>query len=109
MGCAAAGAVVGAVGQRQLAPVPQPPPIPKPLPTPQPQQAGPPPQSQETYAQSGEDRIVYFILGYLGVQRRDYLDIGAWEPIVNNNTYLFYRLGYRGVLIEPNVTLCKKL
>jgi FkbM family methyltransferase len=104
IGCAAAGVVVGAVGKRQLAPAPQPP-----LPIPQPEHVGPPAQSQETYAQSGEDRIVYFILGYLGIQKKDYLDIGAWEPIANNNTYLFYRLGYRGLLIEPNVTLCKKL
>jgi FkbM family methyltransferase len=103
MGCAAAGAALGAFGQRQLAPAPQPPPIP------QPQRVNPLPQSEETFAQSGEDRIVHFILGYVGIRKKDYIDIGAWEPVVNNNTYLLYRLGYRGLLIEPNVTLCKKL
>lgn len=25
------------------------------------------------------------------------------------NTYYFYRKGHRGVLVEPNVTICKKL
>jgi FkbM family methyltransferase len=105
MGCAAAGAALGAFGQRQLTPAPQPPPPP----IPQPQRVPPPPQSEETFAQSGEDRIVHFILGYVGIRKKDYIDIGAWEPVVNNNTYLLYRLGYRGLLIEPNVTLCKKL
>src|SRR5205823_3960574 len=26
-----------------------------------------------------------------------------------NNTYFFYRKGYRGVLVEPNVTMCEQL
>jgi FkbM family methyltransferase len=95
MGCAAAGAVLGGLGQRQLGPKPQPPQL--------------PPIGGETFAQSGEDRIVYFILSYLKVPKNRYLDVGAWEPILNNNTYLFYRLGYRGLLIEPNRALCKKL
>jgi FkbM family methyltransferase len=95
MGCAAAGAALGALGQRRLGPAPPPPQAPT--------------TGGETYAQSGEDRIVHFILGYLKVQKNRYLDVGAWEPILNNNTYLFYRLGYRGLLIEPNAALCKKL
>src|SRR5262249_7224545 len=45
----------------------------------------------------------------LNVRQRDYLDVGAWAPDLNNNTYLFYTLGYRGLLIEPNVEACKKL
>ena len=37
------------------------------------------------------------------------LDVGAHEPVVINNTYFFYRRGYHGVLVEPNVEMCKKL
>jgi FkbM family methyltransferase len=97
MGCATAGAALGAVGQRRLA-----------------QQPDHQPVSIETrdkrsYAQSGEDQIVYFMLNYLNVRKKDYIDIGAWVPILNNNTYLLYTMGYRGVLIEPNIEACKKL
>src|SRR6516162_8896656 len=90
MGCAAAGAALGALGQRRLAPELQPPGanIRAPL--------------KQTYAQCGEDQIVSFILGQLNVRKRDYIDVGAWVPVLNNNTYLFYTLGYRGVLVEPN-------
>lgn len=97
MGCAAAGAALGTLGQRQLAPEPDP------------QLVSSRTRDKRTYAQCGEDQIVYFILGYLNVRKSDYLDVGAWAPILNNNTYLFYTLGYRGVLIEPNVGVCKKL
>jgi len=101
LGCTAAGATLGVFGQRQLAP--EPPPIPPP------QRGFVPPPGAESYSQSGEDRIVYFIFHTLGIQKRDYLDVGAWEPIENNNTYLFYRMGYRGLLVEPNGTLCERL
>ena len=97
MGCAAAGAALGALGQRQLAPEPQPRGVNIRAPR------------KQTYSQCGEDQIVYFILGYLNVRKRDYLDVGAWAPVLNNNTYLFYTLGFRGLLIEPNVEACKKL
>jgi FkbM family methyltransferase len=96
MGCAAAGAALGALGQRQFATERQPQNVPR-------------GSGTLTYAQSGEDQIVYFILEYLNVRTRDYLDVGAWAPILNNNTYLFYRLGYRGVLVEPNGAACKRL
>jgi FkbM family methyltransferase len=101
MGIAAAGAALGVFGQRQLAPPPETPPRRRGLPRPR--------ESQETYAQCGEDRIVSSIFELLGIQKRDYLDVGAWEPIQNNNTYLLYRLGYRGLLVEPNPALGQKL
>jgi FkbM family methyltransferase len=97
MGCAAAGAALGALGHRQLAPQ---------------SEAGAANGQgpfQRTYAQCGEDQIVNFILEYIGVRKKTYLDIGAWAPVHNNNTYLFYTLGYRGVLVEPNVEACEKL
>ena len=38
-----------------------------------------------------------------------YLDIGANDPIMLNNTYLFYLRGCNGVLVEPNAALCERL
>lgn len=62
-----------------------------------------------SFSQSGEDIIASFALTYLNVEDISYLDIGAYEPILINNTYYFYRQGHRGVLVEPNVTICEKL
>ncbi|MGV3773074.1 MAG: FkbM family methyltransferase [Verrucomicrobiales bacterium] len=31
-----------------------------------------------------------------------YVDIGAYSPFDLSNTYFFYRLGWRGILVEPN-------
>lgn len=31
-----------------------------------------------------------------------YIDIGGWRPISGSNTYLFYRAGKRGTIVEPN-------
>ena len=31
------------------------------------------------------------------------------DPIEINNTYFFYRKGFHGVLVEPNVTMCERL
>lgn len=62
-----------------------------------------------SFSQCGEDLVVAFILGYLGVSDVTYLDIGAFDPILINNTYLFYMKGFNGVLVEPNPEICKKL
>jgi FkbM family methyltransferase len=62
-----------------------------------------------SYAQAGEDVMVAWLLEHLKIGNVTYLDVGAYEPITLNNTYLFYRRGCRGVLLEPNVTLCEKL
>jgi hypothetical protein len=68
-----------------------------------------PSQGQISYAQAGEDVIVSFIFGQLKIKDISYLDIGAYDPIYINNTYFFYKHGHRGVLVEPNVTMCEKL
>ena len=67
------------------------------------------PGEQRSYAQCGEDLVVAGILGYLGVSDVSYLDIGAYDPIVINNTYLLYQKGFKGVLVEPNPVMCEKL
>lgn len=64
--------------------------------------AGLPVGTTFSFAQYGEDLIVNGLLNALGVDKPSYLDIGAWEPILSNNTYYFYRKGGRGVLVEPN-------
>jgi FkbM family methyltransferase len=62
-----------------------------------------------SFAQSGEDLIANFIFYYLHIPKITYLDVGAHDPVAFNNTYFFYRRGFRGVLVEPNVEMCKKL
>ena len=61
------------------------------------------------YAQSGEDILVEVILDYLKQPTPTYLDIGAYDPIQMNNTYLFYARGSHGVLVEPNPDLTSLL
>jgi len=105
IGCAAAGAAasaaVGAFTGRRPAPETPTLPLPPPVNT--------PPRGEDSFAQCGEDRIIWFLCGYLGISPIDYIDVGAHDPVIGNNTYLFYRMGHRGVLIEPNGTMCRKL
>lgn len=62
-----------------------------------------------SFAQSGEDLIAHFICHYLKIPEVNYLDVGAHDPVAINNTYFLYRRGLKGVLVEPNVAMCKKL
>jgi FkbM family methyltransferase len=62
-----------------------------------------------SYAQQGEDLIIESICAHLSIPLQTYLDIGACDPTVGNNTYLFYCRGRRGVLVEPNPALCETL
>jgi FkbM family methyltransferase len=62
------------------------------------------------YSQCGEDLIIrHLFAALLGVTRPTYLDIGANDPQALNNTYLFYRGGGRGVLVEPDPVLCDRI
>jgi FkbM family methyltransferase len=64
----------------------------------------------DSYAQQGEDLIVAEIFKkHLGIARPSYADIGAHEPIFDNNTYYFYERGSRGLLVEPNPFYADKL
>src|SRR4051794_2107004 len=67
------------------------------------------PRSKPSHAQQGEDLIVESICEFLAIDAPSYLDIGAADPIQNNNTYLFYSKGCRGVLVEPNPAFCRGL
>ena len=65
--------------------------------------------SKRSYSQNGEDLVVESICRFLEIANPTYLDIGAADPVIDNNTYLFYRKGCRGVLVEPNPSSCRKL
>lgn len=62
-----------------------------------------------SYAQAGEDLVVAWIMNHLGIVRPTYLDIGAYDPVDMSNTYLLYKRGGRGVLVEPNPDLTPRL
>jgi hypothetical protein len=63
-----------------------------------------------SFAQQGEDLVVAEILyDQFHVRTPTYIDIGAHDPIENNNTYFLYRTGGRGVLVEPNPFYAEKL
>lgn len=62
-----------------------------------------------SFSQAGEDTICFGLLKYLGVDHPTYLDVGAFHPTIGSNTYLMYREGGRGVLVEPNVDLIPDL
>ena len=66
-------------------------------------------QAQYGYAQFGEDLIIAHLFEQIGIKKPSYLDIGANEPRYISNTYFFYVHGSKGVLVEPNPYLYKKL
>jgi len=63
----------------------------------------------KSYSQSGEDRVVDFVLRSLGIINPSYFDIGAHHPVKFNNTYLFYKQGGSGVCVEPNPFIFSEL
>jgi len=56
------------------------------------------------YSAYGEDLLMLGWLNHYSVppERIRYLDIGAAMPAHLNNTYLFYSIGARGLLVEPD-------
>jgi hypothetical protein len=54
----------------------------------------------KSYAQEGEDIVLKRIFG--GQSTGFYVDVGAHHPMRLSNTYSFYKLGWRGINIEPN-------
>ncbi|MBI4816613.1 MAG: FkbM family methyltransferase [Deltaproteobacteria bacterium] len=66
-------------------------------------------EAKISYAQQGEDLIVEHLFRVLKNPRPSYIDIGAWEPILSNNTYLLYERGSRGLLVEPNPYYSERL
>jgi FkbM family methyltransferase len=62
-----------------------------------------------SFAQNGEDLFLKQALEVFRVEKPTYIDIGAFDPIIGSNTYIFYRAGCRGVLVEPNPVYVEKL
>lgn len=67
------------------------------------------PSFKKSYAQTGEDLIIHFIFHSLKIEKPFYLDIGTYDPCNINNTYFFYRKGARGVCVEPDPCLFKRI
>ena len=110
-GAAAAGTALGAFVRGLFGPDPGMPTKARPAQALAPK-AMPPPRAivgHESFSQSGEDLVIAFMAYYLGIQNVRYLDVGANDPVRLSNTYYFYKKGARGVLVEPNAALCKKL
>jgi FkbM family methyltransferase len=59
----------------------------------------------KSYSQCGEDLIVKYIFDVIGISNPSYLDIGAHHPFSLSNTALFYKMGSRGVNVEPDPVL----
>lgn len=55
---------------------------------------------KKSYASHGQDLILRWLME--STTHGNFLDIGAYHPIVDSNSYLFYELGWRGIAIEPN-------
>ncbi len=58
-----------------------------------------------SYSQAGEDLILKYLFDSKGITDPTYLEIGTNHPCINNNTYLLYLKGSRGVCIEADETL----
>lgn len=63
----------------------------------------------KSYSSYGEDAIFNGILKRLSwimqedlFSYRTYLDIGAFHPVKESDTYALYLIGWRGTLVEPN-------
>ena len=67
------------------------------------------PKYKKSYSQQGEDIIIAKLLKIIGIKNPFYIDIGANHPIDLSNTYLFYKRGGQGILVEPDHKLCKKI
>tara|TARA_Y100000591_G_scaffold330361_1_gene361185 strand:+ start:350 stop:1102 length:753 start_codon:yes stop_codon:yes gene_type:complete len=61
--------------------------------------------SKTTFAQQGEDlileRIIQNLLGWDLNEKRFYVDIGAYHPILNSVTYNLYKREWRGIVFDP--------
>lgn len=67
-------------------------------------------KAKYSYSQFGEDIIIDSLFATsLNIQNPSYLDIGTNSPTVGNNTYGFYLRKCKGVCVEPDPELYKKI
>lgn len=62
--------------------------------------------NKKSYSQGGEDLILAKLLNYN--PKGFYIDVGANDPVILNNTYLFYKMGWTGLNFEPIPELAEK-
>jgi FkbM family methyltransferase len=60
---------------------------------------------QRSFSSCGED---LFFQEYFGSHRGTYIDIGGNHPLRDSSTYLLYRMGWTGVVVEPIQRLYEK-
>jgi FkbM family methyltransferase len=58
-----------------------------------------------SYSQHQEDKFIWDILQGYDLNGSVYVDIGANHPTDISNTYLLYRKGLHGIIVEPNEEL----
>jgi FkbM family methyltransferase len=69
------------------------------------------------FSSFGEDVVLLGILQRAGwlldrdllSDKKFYIDIGCYHPINHSNTYLFYKLGWNGILIDPNNSFASEI
>ncbi len=62
--------------------------------------------ARRSYAQCGEDLVLnHLLFEFFKLDNFSYLDIGSANPIKINNTYLFYKQGFRGVCVDASPEL----
>lgn len=61
------------------------------------------------FSQFGEDASIASYLRAVGRSCRSYIDIGANDPVSHSNSYLFYRDGGSGVLVEANPEIVRRI
>lgn len=59
------------------------------------------------YAQNFEDIVLH--RAFKNQKSGKYIDIGAWDPVLDSTTKLFYDLGWSGINIEPLARFHTKL
>ena len=103
-GGAIAGGAAGYWGRAVSEPPPPPPPTP-----PDPSKIIPE-FSRLSFAQQGEDIVLFHALrDQMKIEHPIYMDVGASHPVRSNNTYLLYGTGGSGLLVEPNPMFVKML
>lgn len=65
--------------------------------------------ARSSFSQFGEDASVMEFFRTIGKRKIVYVDIGANDPVIHSNTYLFYRDGSSGLLVDANPSICKRL
>lgn len=63
-----------------------------------------------SYSQAGEDMVVRFLFREMGKKDKiTYLDLGTNTPDYGNNTYWFYKRSGKGVCVEADPTLIRRI